>query len=303
MRWLVTGGAGFIGTALAQALVDDGHEVVCADRRDRIDRADRVRGARYVELRLGEGRDVSELVEGCHVVAHLAHRGLPSSPPESAPADAGANVRSLLEILEPARRSGVGCVLLASSGGTVYGAVDAVPVDETARCAPISGYGAAKLMLEDWVSYYDRAHGLRGVSLRVGNAVGPGQLRGAGVGAAAKFLADAAADRQIVIWGDGGTVRDYVDVDDIVAAFRAAAASDLSGAVNVGTGVGTSLNQLVEVVGQVAGRDLQVRYEPTRAFDVPAIVLDSGRLTRATGWAPQLDLVESVRRMWQALGG
>ncbi len=303
MRFVVTAGAGFLGSALCAALVREGYEVVCADRADRLARADAlVRDAAAAEFDLALTTAPDELLDGCDVLVHLAHRGLPSSPMDAVAQEATDNIGGGLRLFESARRRGVGRIVFASSGGTVYGRVSHLPVPESAPTEPISAYGVGKLALERYLGFYAADFGLSAVSLRVGNAVGEGQFRGAGVGAPAKFLAAVAAGDPVHIWGDGSIVRDYVDVEDIVRAFVLASQSDIaSGPYNVGSGVGHSLVQIVEIVGDVTGLVPDVRYEPSRVFDVPSIVLDVTRFASATGWRPQVPLREGVARMWEHL--
>jgi UDP-glucose 4-epimerase len=305
VRYVVTAGAGFLGSALCTALADSGHDVVRADRDDRLRRlGDEGQHPRITTAvhELGVGSDLAPLLDGCDVLLHLAHRGLPSSPMAQIAQEAAANLGGGLELVEAARAAGVRRVVYASSGGTVYGRVSHVPVDETIECAPISAYGVGKSAMERYLQFFSADFGLSTVSLRVGNAVGEGQFRGAGVGAPAKFLAAAASGDPIHIWGDGTTVRDYVYVDDIVSAFVTASTADLpSGPYNVGSGVGHSLNEIVGLVREVTGVDVEVRHEQARVFDVPAIVLDVARFSALTGWAPRVDLRSGMALMWQHL--
>lgn len=303
MRYVVTAGAGFLGTALCATLAAEGHEVVCADRPDRLARAGApAPGVVAAEFDLARATSPDALLDGCDVLVHLAHRGLPSSPMADVAQEAADNVGGGLRLLEAARARSVGRVLFASSGGTVYGRVERLPVPESAPTEPISAYGVGKLAIERYLQLYATDFGMRCISLRVGNAVGEGQFRGAGVGAPAKFLASVAVGEPLHIWGDGTTVRDYVDVADVVRAFVTAAEADLSsGPYNVGSGVGHSLGQIVEIVREVTGIEPVVRYEGSRVFDVPSIVLDVSRFSTSAGWRPQLPLRESMARMWQHL--
>ncbi len=303
MRYVVTSGAGLLGSALCAALAEQGHDVVCADRRDRLTSATAPQpGVVTAEFDLARGSAPDDLLEGCDVLVHLAHRGLPSSPMQAAAQEAADNVGGGLRLLEAARRHRVGRVVFASSGGTVYGRVAQLPVPESAPTEPISAYGVGKLALEHYLQLYAADFGLRCLSLRVGNAVGEGQFRGAGVGAPAKFLAAVAAGEPLYIWGDGSVVRDYIHVDDIVRAFAVASTADLeSGPYNVGSGVGHSLQQVIEIVRDVSGHDPDVRLGASRVFDVPSIVLDATRFMAATGWRCEVDLRDGMARMWEHL--
>ena len=303
MRLVVTAGAGFLGTALSVALAADGHDVVCADRSDRLDRLGPVPPNLRTVAFDHTGDAVPEgLLRGCDVLVHLAHRGLPSSPMRDVAREAAENIGGGLRLFESARHHGVPAVVFASSGGTVYGSVDQLPVTESAPTRPISAYGVGKLSIERYLDLYASDFGMRCVSLRVGNAVGEGQFRGAGVGAPAKFLAAVGAGLPVHIWGDGSTVRDYVYVDDVVRAFVAAATAHVpSGAYNVGSGQGHSLDDIVALVRDVTGVEPEVRYEPSRVFDVRSIVLDASRFSGLTGWRAQVPLGDALRLMWQRL--
>ena len=302
LRAVVTGGAGFLGSALVEALLARGDDVVCADRPDRLARHPAPAGVREVAYSLSLGDDAASLVDGAEVVLHLAHLGLPSSPSWEAAAEAAANVGAGIRLFDQARRAGVRRVIYASSGGTVYGATHDTRVDESAMPAPISVYGATKVAVETYLAAECVGSPMSGVSLRIGNAVGAGQLAGAGVGAPARFLALAAAGEPLHVWGDGTAVRDYVYVDDIVSAFvHATDAEELDGAFNVGSGVGHSIWDVITLVAGTTGAEPTVNVEPGRGFDVPQIVLDASRLHAATGWTPEVDLAEALRRMWATL--
>lgn len=300
----VTAGAGFIGSALCAAYAARGDEVRCLDRPDRIGRLPaRVPGVDYLEYGLG-GRPerLREQLGGVDVLVHLAHKGLPSSPSAQTASDAATTIGGTLELLEAARDRRVGRVVFGSSGGTVYGRVGAGPVAEDHVCAPISAYGVAKLAVEHYLRLYDDVHGLPAVSLRIGNATGPAQFRGAGVGAVAKFLALASVGQPIEVWGDGGVVRDYVYIDDIVTAFLLASSPEVpTGVYNIGSGHGASLSEVVAAVRATTGLRVDVVHRPARGFDVPAVVLDCHRFTAATGWSATVGLEQAVQRMWVAL--
>jgi UDP-glucose 4-epimerase len=157
-----------------------------------------------------------------------------------------------------------------------------------------------KLAIEDYLQLYHHQHGINAFSLRVANAYGPGQLKGAVIGAVAAFLKRIVAGEPIEIWGDGEIVRDYVWIDDIVAAFTHMALhgnEHPSGSYNVGSGTGHSLNQVIQKISEVTGCPAEVRHLPPRGFDVPHIVLDSGKLTNETGWQPQINLEAGIRKL------
>lgn len=230
----------------------------------------------------------------------LVHLGCTSHPAASMddPAeDAEANLVSSVRLFQAAAGAGVDRVVFASSGGTVYGRIDTTPVTEEHATRPLSAYGACKLGVE---SYLQLVPGLTGVSLRVANPYGEGQLQGAPVGAIARFVGQAAAGAPIEVWGDGRVVRDYIAVADVAHAFELAIIrpSLAPGAYNIGTGRGTDLNEILALLGRIAGRPLAVRHGSARSYDVPAIVLDSARFRSATGWTPGVALEQGIRALW-----
>ncbi len=303
MKFVVSGGAGFIGRALCDALLLAGNQVTCLDRADRLAWLSGSHpGLARVPYVFGDEPCPVGIFSGAEALVHLAHRGLPGSAAGNWIRDAELNVRGSLDLFEKAEAEGVISIIYASSGGTVYGQVGGGPVTEDVRCAPISHYGASKLAIEQYLRYFAARGSLSAVSLRIGNAVGPGQFAGAGVGAVAKFLGEVAAGRSLSIWGSGETVRDYLYIDDIVDAFARASRPEFpSGEYNVGTGTGFSLNELVQLIVSVTGVSPNVIYHDSREFDVPAIVLDSSKFRAVAGWCPTIDLRTAVARLWESV--
>jgi UDP-glucose 4-epimerase len=235
-------------------------------------------------------------------VVHLACTTSPARSMEMMAWDAETNITPSLYLFEAAVRAGVERVVFSSSGGTVYGAPEALPVQESAPTRPRSAYGVSKLAIENYLGLHSQ---LRGISLRVANPYGAFQLRGASVGLLAKAVAAVKAGEAIEIWGDGSVVRDYIAINDVISAFHAAitAAALPAGAYNIGSGVGYSVNEILAAVFEVIGRDVPVRYLVGRPYDVSAIYLDCSRFTLATSWRPRKALQDGIVDMWCAAGG
>lgn len=193
---------------------------------------------------------------------------------------------------------------MVSSGGTVYGVPQQVPIPETHPTEPTCSYGICKLAIEKYVALYRQLHGLDGLVLRVANPYGERQRLDATQGVVPVFLGKALRGEPLQIWGDGSTVRDFLHISDVVAALLAAARyAGEERLFNVGSGEGLSLNQLVDLLGSELQRPLAVEYLPARGFDVPTNVLCIERAQRCLGWSPQVPVAEGLHRLCTSLNG
>ncbi|RRO18921.1 NAD-dependent epimerase/dehydratase family protein [Saccharopolyspora rhizosphaerae] len=301
MRALVTGGAGFIGSHLVDQLVGHGHRVCVVD--------DFSRGSPdNLIASLDTGRVALHRVDVCspelvalthhhrpEVVFHLAAQIDVRASVDDPLTDARANVLGAVNVAEAVRLSGARKVVYATSGGSIYGHADVVPTDESAPARPFSPYAASKLAGEIYFNSYSRLHGLDCTHLAMSNVYGPRQLSRGEAGVVSVF-ATAMLDRaRTVIYGDGCNTRDYVHVDDVVAAFLAAAGEPGSGQrYNVSTGVPTSDRELHTIVAAAAGAPDTPTFMPARKGDVRRSVLDRTRIGTELGWKPQIDLVTGV---------
>jgi UDP-glucose 4-epimerase len=293
VRALVTGGAGFIGSHLVDALVAAGDEVVVVDHlrgghtgnlANALDG-----GARIVR---GDVTDVGAMTELCQavrpeVIFHLAAQINVRRSVADPSTDAHVNVGGTAAVLEAARLSGARRVILASTAG-VYGDPATIPVAEDAPVAPLSPYGASKAAAESYMSLFRRLHGISTLSLRIANAYGPRQDPRGESGVVAIFAAAAAERRPVTVYGTGEQTRDYVYVADVAAVFMAAGRSDVEGVLNIGTGVETSVLALAEAL------ELQPTFAPGRAGEVQRSCLEPSRARRELGWRPATSLAEGL---------
>ena len=296
MRCFVPGGGGFLGTHLCAALARNGHEVRVLEKSP-------PRGTVPVEWVVGDFTQAAQIdaaVAGCDIVFHLAGTTLPKSSNADPAYDVHTNVEGTLALLEAARRHRVARVVFPSSGGTVYGTPQRIPISEDHPTDPISSYGITKLTIEKYLKLYRELHGLEYCVLRLANPYGEGQRTDRGQGAVAVFLDRVAGGMPIEIWGDGSVVRDYVCAGDVIDAMTVAAFGDApSRLYNIGSGQGTSLLELVDAIGAVTGRKPSIDFKPSRPFDVPASVLDISRARRELGWQPRTTLGEGLRRTFE----
>jgi UDP-glucose 4-epimerase len=295
---LVLGGAGFIGSHLAEALAREGHQVKVFDR-PHVDRLP-LFSRQGLEIFTGDFLNPQALtpaLRGTEVVYHLVSTTLPKTSNDNPLYDIESNVLGSLRLLALCREHGVRKVVFVSSGGTVYGLPRAVPLDEGHPTEPICSYGIHKLAVEKYLHLAHRLHGLDYCILRPANLYGPRQRLDIAQGAVAVFLDRALRDQPIQIWGDGSVVRDYVYVSDAVEAIIQAARFEGEPRIfNLGSGVGASLNQLIGEIRNLLGRPVRVEYTEARAVDVPVSVLDCTLARRHLGWSARTSLAEGLKR-------
>ena len=296
MRFLITGGAGFIGTALANYLVQQGHTVRVLDD---LSAGDRSRLDPAVNFTRGDVEDkpkVWRLLNKIDCVYHLAAR---VSVPESVlyPREYNkTNVSGTVAIMEAMRDAGIKRVVFASSGA-IYGEQQVVRVHEKLLPSPTSPYAVSKLAAEGYVHTIGEVWQIETVSLRIFNAYGPGQaIPPTHPPVIPQFVRQVLGGGSLVIYGGGGQVRDYVYIDDVIRALVAAATADgiSRQIINVGTGVGTSVNELVMLIERVTGRQAKTIINPTVAGGVSCLVADTGRARALLEYEPQVILEQGL---------
>ena len=305
MRTLVTGGAGFIGSNLVDALLERGDEVTVVDdlstgRRPNLDDA-LAAGATLVEQDIRDAEAMTRIVAEARpqAVFHLAAQIDVRKSIEDPAFDASINVGGTAIMLEASRLAGVERFVFISTGGAIYGEGDGkdLPLGEDAAVEPLSPYGQSKHAAEGYVGLYERLHGLSGISLRLGNVYGPRQDPLGEAGVIAIFCGRLQAGRAPTVFGDGRQTRDYIYVGDVVDAVLTAAASDASGSFNVGTGVESSVLDLVARMGALSGADgFEPEFAPERPGEVSRISIDPARAGEVLGWKAGVELEEGLRR-------
>jgi UDP-glucose 4-epimerase len=303
-RVLVTGGAGFIGSHVADRYLAEGCEVTVLDdlstgKRDRVPE-----GAEFVQLELNSDEIDSVFERGRFdlVNHHAAQMDVRVSVAEPA-RDARTNVLGLLNVLECARRHETRRVVYISSGGVVYGEPAVIPTPEDHPLRPLSPYGVTKLVGEQYLHYYAHVHGLDYAALRYSNVYGPRQEPHGEAGVIAIFAARILEGKPITIFGDGRQERDYVHVADVVEAnwrssTRLLPAPDTiaARAWNIGTGRGTSVGELADLLMAGAGREVDRAFEAARAGELERSVLDTAKAERELEWRPTVPLRDGLEQ-------
>ncbi len=302
-RVLVTGGAGFVGSHVAEAYVAAGDEVTVLDDLSTGRRANVPAGARFVQadIRSPEAREL--VADGGFAILnhHAAQMDVRRSVADPL-FDAQVNLLGLLNLLEGARAGRVRRVVFASSGGVVYGEGSALPYREDAPKLPVSPYGTAKLASEYYLATFAQLYGVETAALRYSNVYGPRQNAHGEAGVVAIFARKIVAGEPLTVFGDGDQTRDMVYVKDVAAANLAAserALPALAGldarAWNVGTGVETTVNRIAELLAAAAGRRADVRHAPERPGELRRSAVAVEKAARELGWRPRTALADGLR--------
>jgi UDP-glucose 4-epimerase len=295
VRVLVTGGAGFVGSNLVDALVARGDEVHILDS---LVTGSRANVSDQAILHEGDIRtDAADAFAEARpeVCFHLAAQADVGTSVERPDHDADVNVIGTVRVLEAARAHGTQ-VIFSSTGGAIYGECDG-PAREDAPRRPLSPYGISKLAGEEYLAGWNRLRGTNHIALRFANVYGPRQLPKLEGGVVAIFLDRIASGEPAVIFGDGAQTRDFVFVGDVVSGVLSAQGQD-GGVFNIGTGIETSVNQLYAACVQAAGQGGEATYAPARAGDVLRSVVDPSRASGQLGWSARVSLADGLRETW-----
>jgi UDP-glucose 4-epimerase len=306
MRALVTGGAGFIGSNLVDALLARGHEVDVLDDlssgREANLTAALAQGARLHTGDIRDGAAVGELVASLrpeavfHLAAQIDVRLSVTDPAY----DARTNVEGTANLLEVARVNEVRRFVFASTGGAIYGDTDIVPTPETTPSRPMAPYGASKFCAEQYLGLYERLYGMSTVALRFGNVYGPRQDPHGEAGVIAIFCGRLRTGEPLRVFGSGEQTRDYIYVGDLVQAIATAGEGSDTGAINLGTQEETSVLRVAEILKAHAGSDAEIDLQPARLGELDRSVLDASRARELLGWSAATPIEEGLRLTWEA---
>jgi UDP-glucose 4-epimerase len=304
VRILVTGGAGFIGSHVADRMLSAGHDVLIADdlstgrRRNLPSRAAfeqlDIRSPAFAEFVL---RVRPEAI--CHLAAQIDVRRSVADPV----LDAEINVLGSLRLAQAAARAGCGQIIFSSTGGAIYGEQDVFPAGEDHPCRPVSPYGTSKLCAEAMLGYFARAGGPALTCLRYANVYGPRQDPHGEAGVVAIFCGQLLAGKAPTIYGDGLQTRDFVYVGDVAEANFLALERRRSGTFNIGTGLETDVNTVARLLIQASAFQGEARHAPAKPGEQRRSVIDAGRAGRELGWRPTVDLAAGLARTLEFFRG
>jgi UDP-glucose 4-epimerase len=298
-RIVVLGGLGFLGSHICRALVARGYEVRIFDKlyglRTLVE--DIEAGVEILESDISRPDDVLAAISDAEIVVNLVHTTVPGSSMKDAAYDVSSNVLASVKWLSRLGETKVKRIFYVSSGGTVYGNPQTQPITETHPTEPVSSYGITKLSIEKYVAMYADMFGVAHRILRPSNVYGEGQRLNIGQGVIGVLADRALRGEPLEVWGTGEALRDYLHVDDLVAAM--VSLLDYSGphcVFNVSSGTGRSVLDIINALQNQAGLRVEVKHLPDRGFDVAANVLSSSRLRTETGWAPAVEFEAGIAR-------
>ena len=297
MKALVLGGCGFIGSHVVDALRPRASFVRVLDRSP-----ERFRppcpGVEYVHAQISDRMALIEALSGIDTVFHLVSTTFPGTADHDPVADVQGNLVATLGLLQAMQSVGVRRLMYLSSGGTVYGVPDEIPVPESHPLRPIASYGIVKTAIEHYIAMWTRLGILDAIVLRASNPYGPRQGHLGVQGIISTFLHRLRNELPIEIWGDGRVVRDYLHVSDLADLCVRAAASGESGTVNAGSGSGHSILEIVQAIEKATGRQVTPVHRTGRAVDVPISILDVSRARSLFGWQAVTSLEDGLRDTW-----
>jgi len=304
VKVLLLGGAGFIGSHLSDALVTAGHEVtVLHQPRTSLENLSKVlKSIKLIEGDFCNSDLVSKAVHGMDIIVHLIGPTLPRNSFINPTNDIKNNIFPSLSLFEFCARAVVKKIIFISSGGTIYGLPQHVPINEDHPLNPITPYGISKLTIEKYLGLYYHHYGLDYTVLRLANPFGERQSPLGGQGVIAAWMRKVLQKEPIEIWGNGSTIRDYIYIQDVVKAIELSMFTQTDIKIfNVGSGIGTSLLKLHQFLEVQVGRTIPIDFKNSASADVPINFLDYSLIKHVLGWSPQVLIEEGIKRTWNSI--
>jgi UDP-glucose 4-epimerase len=299
MKCIIFGGGGFIGSTIADRLLQEGHQLRIFER-PRVAPYRKFTDNESVEWMTGDilsSHDLNDAIDGMDVVLHLVSTTLPKSSNDDPIYDVQSNVVGTLQMLNVMVAKNVQKIIFISSGGTVYGSPKYLPIDEQHPTDPLVSYGITKLTIEKYLQVFESLHGIKAITLRVANPYGERQRIETAQGAVGVFLHHALKNVPIEIWGDGSVTRDYIHISDVAEAFlKAVSYTGSKNVFNISSGQGISLNDLIGLLENVLGKTIDYRYLPARPFDARVSVLCNQLARDELLWTPLISISDGISR-------
>jgi UDP-glucose 4-epimerase len=299
---LIFGGNGFIGSHLVEGLVHDGYKVKVFDTfnggvknlEDIRDKIELIQGDFFSET------DIADALHGTDYVFHFISTTNPATSVKNPVFDIQTNIIGSVKMFQTAQKAGVKKMFFPSSGGTIYGEPLSVPIKESAPAKPVNPYAISKLAIERYLEFFHHNYGMEYVILRYSNPYGERQNPLGNQGVIPIFLNQIKNNEKPTIFGDGNSVRDYIYIKDAIDATIAVVKKNPKSCVfNIGDGKGTTLNELIQIMGEVTGKKITPLYIPDSRNYISKIVLDIGKIYRETGWSPTMGIYEGIRNTWE----
>lgn len=299
MKVLVTGGTGFIGRHLVNYLEGKNNEVVVLGFKNNIQSVFN-KNIKFISGNITDKKLLEEITNDVEIVYHLAWNTYPYETGPLIINDVQNNIVGSINLLEASITNNVKRIIFLSSGGTVYGNINLKPAKETDNIKPLSAYGVGKIAVEEYIQLYSSAKDIEHVILRASNVYGEGLLPNRGQGLISTVLWKILNYENIMVYGDGSIVRDYIYVSDVIeACYLAGFQSYPNKIYNVGSNKGLSINQLLDTIKEVTKTKFDIDYLPGRKFDIPKIVLDNSLLKADLHWDTKVNIYEGIEKNWK----
>lgn len=296
MNFLVIGGTGFIGSYIVEALLNNGHRVRVLDRTIKIKVSSQNKAVEYISGDYGNTSIIRDVLKDINYVVHLASSTVPSSSNKDPVFDIDTNLIKTIKLLQEMENLKIKNILYFSSGGTVYGEPEYLPIKEDHEKNPICSYGITKVAVENYLYLFQHLYGFKPIILRPSNPFGPRQGHFGSQGAIAIFTDRIINKKPITIWGDGQIKRDYVFISDLICAFAKAINLSRTGTYNIGSGEGIKLLDVIKSIEGYTGVDATINFEAPRDFDIQEIILDISKAETNLAWKPQVDFKSGIER-------
>jgi UDP-glucose 4-epimerase len=299
MRCLVTGGGGFIGSSLCEALLKEGHIVRVFERPYlKIDKINHIyKQTEWIEGDFINSEHIKKAIQGCDIVFHLICTTIPKTSNENPVYDIESNLIATVNMLDAAKKNGTKKIYFLSSAGTVYGIPQKIPIPENHPNDPLCSYGITKLAVEKYLHLYYKLYGLDYCVLRISNPYGARQRVSSEQGAVTVFLDKVIKGKEIEIWGDGTIVRDYIYIEDVIKGIiKAIKYEGTEKIFNFGSGKGHSINEIIKIIERIWGNHISYKYKEGRPLDVPVNIIDISKAKKLLHWMPETSLETGIKQ-------
>jgi len=292
-RIIITGGSGFIGSHLIEALKKNGYKnLVVIDKNKPTDK-----NISFIKGDFSANKILRNTIKNNDIIVHLACSTIPSTSEQNKEKDIMENVIGAVRLLENCRGKKLKNFIFLSSGGTVYGKINR-PAEETDAPQPINAHGLMKYLIEKYIEIHAQLYGLNYTIVRASNPYGRKVVGGIKQGVIDVLLKKTTDNQLIEIWGDGKVVRDYFHIDDLTALLvKIIKKPALNQTINVGSGHGISINNLLKIIKKITGKKLKIKYLPGRGFDLPYNILNINKAKKLYGWRPKIGLEDGIKKI------
>ncbi len=299
---LLIGGCGFIGSHFAEILLDNGYQVIIFDKSNVNKKNIELLKGKIDVIEgdfLNEG-DIKKAIKNMDYIVHLVYTTLPGSSMANICYDIDTNVIASIRLLNLIKENKHQKIIFISSGGTVYGEPIILPITESHPTNPICSYGITKLIIEKYILLFNRVENLNYLILRISNLYGKRYNVTNKQGLINVCLHRIANGQDIEVWGDGSIIRDYIYIKDVSEAFIKLIDRDINNEIfNIGTGIGYSINQVIDIIKEVVNQNFVVRHIDARHIDVKKNILNIDKINKQIKWFPKVDLKEGIKLTWE----